>query len=264
MVRSTSETGRAGRTPTTSRDPFRTAQPVPDTPAASIFLVMIDGNGGWSLGFMHEDWKLATGAGFPADADLRWPAALQRSRCSHRGQVGPRPDADQFSADRPIPEGKSDDRLYAGPAVPVQSGSDRAAVAGPGELRRQDQAIRCGQRRGFLGPSRRQAGGRGGAAGFFTGQARQAVRSDRYRLSGEHQRTPRHQRARRPGMRGGYSGQSERRGARQAASGVERRDQRSGVASGHRAPSRTSPGSGTRRSSPATAWWRSAIPSMDC
>jgi S1-C subfamily serine protease len=28
--------------------------------------------------------------------------------------------------------------------------------------------------------------------------------------------------------------------------------------------SRRSPKSGTRRSSPATAWWRSAIPSMDC
>jgi hypothetical protein len=30
-----------------------------------FFLVMIDHNGGWSLGFMHERWKLTTGEAFP-------------------------------------------------------------------------------------------------------------------------------------------------------------------------------------------------------
>ena len=30
-----------------------------------FFVVMIDGNGGWSLGFMHEQWKLKTGEAFP-------------------------------------------------------------------------------------------------------------------------------------------------------------------------------------------------------
>jgi S1-C subfamily serine protease len=30
-----------------------------------FFLVMIDGSGGWSLGFMHEDWKLVQGQAFP-------------------------------------------------------------------------------------------------------------------------------------------------------------------------------------------------------
>ena len=30
-----------------------------------FFLVMIDHNGGWSLGFMHEQWKLTTGEAFP-------------------------------------------------------------------------------------------------------------------------------------------------------------------------------------------------------
>ena len=30
-----------------------------------FFLVMIDNSGGWSLGFMHEQWKLTTGAAFP-------------------------------------------------------------------------------------------------------------------------------------------------------------------------------------------------------
>jgi S1-C subfamily serine protease len=29
------------------------------------FVVMIDGGGAWSLGFMHEQWKLRTGAAFP-------------------------------------------------------------------------------------------------------------------------------------------------------------------------------------------------------
>src|SRR6266702_4220198 len=29
------------------------------------FVVMIDGSGGWSLGFMHEQWKLTTGEAFP-------------------------------------------------------------------------------------------------------------------------------------------------------------------------------------------------------
>ncbi|WP_028351972.1 S1C family serine protease [Bradyrhizobium murdochi] len=29
------------------------------------FVVMIDGNGGWSLGFMHEQWRLRTGEAFP-------------------------------------------------------------------------------------------------------------------------------------------------------------------------------------------------------
>lgn len=30
-----------------------------------FFLVMIDSSGGWSLGFMHEDWKLVQGQAFP-------------------------------------------------------------------------------------------------------------------------------------------------------------------------------------------------------
>ena len=30
-----------------------------------FFLVMIDHDGGWSLGFMHEQWRLTTGAAFP-------------------------------------------------------------------------------------------------------------------------------------------------------------------------------------------------------
>src|SRR4029079_8065274 len=30
-----------------------------------FFLVMIDITGGWSLGFMHEDWKLVHGQAFP-------------------------------------------------------------------------------------------------------------------------------------------------------------------------------------------------------
>jgi hypothetical protein len=30
-----------------------------------FFLVMIDNNGGWSLGFMHEQWRLTTGEAFP-------------------------------------------------------------------------------------------------------------------------------------------------------------------------------------------------------
>jgi hypothetical protein len=29
------------------------------------FVVMIDGNGGWSLGFMHEQWRLTAGEAFP-------------------------------------------------------------------------------------------------------------------------------------------------------------------------------------------------------
>src|SRR6266576_4043647 len=29
------------------------------------FLVMIDNSGGWSLGFMHEQWRLTTGEAFP-------------------------------------------------------------------------------------------------------------------------------------------------------------------------------------------------------
>ena len=29
------------------------------------FVVMIDGSGGWSLGFMHEQWRLTTGEAFP-------------------------------------------------------------------------------------------------------------------------------------------------------------------------------------------------------
>ena len=31
---------------------------------------MIDGNGGWSLGFAHENWKFTQGQPSPADADL--------------------------------------------------------------------------------------------------------------------------------------------------------------------------------------------------
>src|SRR5262245_23163651 len=30
-----------------------------------FFLVMIDSNGGWSLGFTHEQWRLKTGEAFP-------------------------------------------------------------------------------------------------------------------------------------------------------------------------------------------------------
>ena len=29
-----------------------------------FFLVMVDNSGGWSLGFMHEQWKLTTGRRF--------------------------------------------------------------------------------------------------------------------------------------------------------------------------------------------------------
>ena len=130
-----------------------------------FFLVMIDHNGGWSLGFMHEQWKLTTGRGVSADPDIRWPATVQRSRRSDRRQAGSRSDAEQFLAHRPISKGEGDDGLYARPALPVQPRSDRAAIAGIGALRGQGQAIRRGQRRRFLGPARRQAGRRGGGAG---------------------------------------------------------------------------------------------------
>ena len=130
-----------------------------------FFLVMIDNNGGWSLGFMHEQWKLTTGAGVSADPDIRRPAAVQRSRRSDRRQAGSRSDAEQFLAHRPIPKGEGDDGLYARSALPVQPRPDRAAIAGIGALRGQDQAIGRGQRRRFLGPSRRQ-GGRCGGAGI--------------------------------------------------------------------------------------------------
>jgi hypothetical protein len=202
--------------------------------------------------------------GVSADPDIRWPATVQRSRRSDRRQAGSRADAEQFLAHRPISKGEGDDGLYTRPALPVQPRPDRTAIAGIGALRGQGQAIRRGQCWRFFGPSRRQAGHHGGGTGCCARQARQTVRPEGHRLPGEFEWTPRDQCACRTGLRRRHPGQSVRRGARQTAPGVERRDQRSSPFAGHPARSRTSPKSGTRRSSPATAWWRSAIPSMDC
>jgi len=86
----------------------------------------------------------------------------------------------------------------------------------------------------------------------------------RHRFPRELEWTSRDQCARGAGLRRRHPGQSVRRGARQIAPGVERRDQRFLPFCRPRVRSRISPKSGTRRSSPATAWWRSAIPFMDC
>ena len=182
---------------------------------------------------MHEQWKLTTGEAFPLTLQHRWPAAVQRSRRSDRQQAGSRSDAEQFLAHRPISKGEGDDGLYARPALPVQPRSDRTAIAGIGALRGQGQAIRRGQRRRFLGPSRSQ-GGRCGVTPFLV-----PAKPDKlFDQKGtgflvKFQRTPRDQCACRAGLRRRHPGQSVRRGARQTPSGVERRDQRSCPFAGH-------------------------------
>ena len=125
---------------------------------------MIDRNGGWSLGFMHEQWKLTTGQAFPLTLtfDGQQPFNVHGVPIADKLVRVPMPS--NSVAHRPIPKGEGDDGLYARPALPVQPRPDRTAIAGIGALRRQGQAIRRGQRRRFLGPSRRQAGRRGGDA----------------------------------------------------------------------------------------------------
>jgi hypothetical protein len=44
------------------------------------FVVSININSDWSLGFVHEKWNLTTGQAFPID--LRWSDAISRSRRS--------------------------------------------------------------------------------------------------------------------------------------------------------------------------------------
>jgi hypothetical protein len=109
-----------------------------------FFLVMIDHNGGWSLGFMHEQWRLTTGEAFPLTLTFDGQQPFNVHGVPIADKLVSRSDAEQFLAHRPVPAGKSHDRLYARPALPVQPRSDRTAIACIGALRGQGQAIRRG------------------------------------------------------------------------------------------------------------------------
>ena len=116
-----------------------------------FFLVMIDNGGGWSLGFMHEQWKLTTGEAFPLTLtfDGQQPFNVHGVPIADKLVRVPMPSNSSLIAQ--FRKAKGDDRLYARPALPVQPRPDRAVIAGIGALRRQGQAIGRGQRRRFLG-----------------------------------------------------------------------------------------------------------------
>ena len=187
-VRSMWETGRAAPTPTTSRDPSHCAAGARYS-SGIFFPVMIDVTGGWSLGFMHEDWRLGAGAGLPPDADLRRPAApsmftVSRSRTlrfasrCHRFQ--------RFIAQ--FRKARAMTAYTQGQLFQFNLDQTAPAAARRGELRRQDEAIWCGERRGFFNCSRGQAGGRCRATGAEPASlTRRSI--NRYRLSDQHQRT---------------------------------------------------------------------------
>jgi len=192
---------------------------------------MIDGNGGWSLGFTHDQWTLTRGQAFPltltfdgqqpfnvhgvpiADKLVRVPmpsnsALIAQFRKAKAMTAYTQGQLFQFNLDQ------------TGQLLPVLANcvakTKQTGVASAGD---------------FSLPVAKTGGSRG-AIGFCSGQDRQTVQPDRHRFSGEHEWTPRDQCACCPAMRRRHLGQSVRRGARQTAPGLERRDQRSRIASG--------------------------------
>ena len=105
-----------------------------------FFVVMIDHNGGWSLGFMHEQWKLTTGDAFPLTLtfDGQQPFNVHGVPIADKLVRVPMPSNSSLIAQF---RQRRHDGLYARPALPVQPRPDRAAIAGIGALRGQGQAI---------------------------------------------------------------------------------------------------------------------------
>ena len=115
-----------------------------------IFVVMIDGTPSWSLGFAHDKWSLSGGQAFPIALTFDGGPAVNVHGVAISNKLVRVPMPDNSVVDQPIPESQVDDGLCAGPAVPVQSGSNRAASAVAYQLRRQSEEIwGCQRRRHF-------------------------------------------------------------------------------------------------------------------
>jgi hypothetical protein len=155
------------------------------------FLVTIDVKGGWGLGFMHEKWTLTPGQAFPLTLtfDGQQPFNVHGVPIAEKLVRVPMPTNSSLIAQ--FRKAKAMTAYTQGQLFQFNLDQTGQLLPVLAKLRRQDQAIGRRQRRRFLGPSCRQAGGRGGAVGFFTGQARQTVRPDRHRLSRQHEWTSR-------------------------------------------------------------------------
>ena len=149
-VRSTSETGRAGRTPTIRPARFRIARRARNMPAASTSWSRSTDKAGWSLGFAHEKWSLKTGQAFPLTLTFDGQAPFNVHGVPIADKLVRVPMPNNSSLITQFRKRKGDDGLYAGAAFPVQSRSDRAIAAVAGELRRQDEAIGVAERRRFF------------------------------------------------------------------------------------------------------------------